>query len=174
MGHAVFIDACTLGKMSRPEANDCLAWAESLKASGDLIVIPAVADYEIRRELLRANKPDGIASLDDLAQKFCLLPISQNAMILAAKFWADLRTGMGKKGCDDKKIDADVILAAQARRYSEENKVTVLIATDNIRHFQALVDGTHIVGAKPWGEIAPSGPAPPTSQNPGSDESAGS
>lgn len=71
-------------------------------------------------------------------------------MRCAAQFWANLRIGMGNKGTDDRRLDADVILSAQAYVFAQQEDVEVHIATDNVRHFQPLVDMTYIVSAEAW------------------------
>ncbi|MEX2261699.1 MAG: hypothetical protein WD696_07095 [Bryobacteraceae bacterium] len=46
-------------------------------------MIPEIADYEVRRELLRAGKEKGLGRLD-------ALPITTPVMLKAAEFWATL------------------------------------------------------------------------------------
>ena len=48
--------------------------------------MPEIADYEVRRELLRANKVSGLTRLDALARLLEYLPISTAAMRQAAVF----------------------------------------------------------------------------------------
>lgn len=45
-----------------------------------------IADYEVRRELLRANKARGLERLDLLKQTLEYLPLS-TAMLRAAQLW---------------------------------------------------------------------------------------
>jgi hypothetical protein len=85
-----------------------------------MIILPEVADYEVRRKLL-AN-PDGQASisrLDDLIKPGGLLvyvPINTASMRTAARLWSEAKRG-GYSTADDKALDGDVILAAQALEY---------------------------------------------------------
>ncbi len=51
------------------------------------VVVPEIADYEVRRELLRANKVKGVAQLDALARLIKYLPLTTSAMRQAAVFW---------------------------------------------------------------------------------------
>jgi hypothetical protein len=74
---------------------------------------------------------------------------------LAADLWAQLRRTFGKSGTDGLRIDADVIICANARIFARENGVAVTIATDNTRHFLPLVDGAHLIGAAEWRYISP-------------------
>jgi len=159
MGKAVFLDSSPLGMISNPNdsvANtSCRDWAIDLQRKGTLVRVPEIADYETRRELIRANKGTGIAELDQIIQVYGLVPICTEAMRLAAEFWANLRIGLGKGGTDDHRLDADVIVSAQAYTFAQEQDMEVWIATDNVRHFQPLVDGTYIVGADIWQNITP-------------------
>ena len=45
--------------------------------------------YEVRRELLRANKTKGMARLDELDKLIEYFPITTAAMRQAAKLWAE-------------------------------------------------------------------------------------
>ena|SRR5882724_3901871 len=122
-------------------ANDgCWALAES----GIRIGVSEIADYEVRRELLRAGKVRGIERLDALLETFEYLPLSTVVMRDAASLWADVRR-RGQPTADSKALDADVILAAQARRMAAAE---VVIATTNVRHLSRLAD------AKMWQDIA--------------------
>ena len=58
--------------------------------------------------------------------------------------WADVRR-RGQPTADSKALDADVILAAQARRMTAAE---VVVATTNVRHLSRLVD------AKLWQDVA--------------------
>ena len=64
------LDAGPLGLVTNPRRSPqsaaCAAWSQSLVASGVGVIIPEIADYEVRRELLRANKTAGIVRLDAL------------------------------------------------------------------------------------------------------------
>jgi predicted nucleic acid-binding protein len=105
--------------------------------------IPEIADYEVRRELLRAGKTRGIERLDALLETFEYLPLSTVVMRDAALLWADIRK-RGQPTADAKALDADVILAAQARRM---DAAEVIVATTNVHHLSRLVD------AKLWREV---------------------
>ena len=94
------------------------------------VLIPEIADYEVRRELLRANKARGLARLDALAGLLEYLPLTTAAMRQAAVFWAQARQ-QGRPTADDKALDGDVILAAQAMTLGAAD---VVIATTNVGH----------------------------------------
>ncbi len=61
MTDVVLLDAGPLGMVSHPRASvDIVEWLARLVASGMQVLIPEVADYELRRELLA--RADGEAS----------------------------------------------------------------------------------------------------------------
>lgn len=131
-----------------PEAEQVADWIQSLVSKGTRIVVPEIADYELRRELLRAEKLRGIRRLDDLKdaeESVDYLPITTACMLRAARFWAECRK-QGKPTADDKDLDGDVILAAQASLLLDEGKDAV-IATTNVAHLSMFVP------AKKWSEI---------------------
>jgi predicted nucleic acid-binding protein len=117
VSRTVLLDAGSIGLVTNPrlspESTACNRWLQSLVTSGIQVVIPEIADYEVRQELLRANKVRGIARLDELANLIEYLPITTPAMRQAAIFWAQARQ-QRQPTAGDKTIDGDMILAAQA------------------------------------------------------------
>lgn len=103
--------------------------------SGDAVVIPEIADYEIRRELLRAGRSRGIANLNSLSATFEYLPISTDAIRHAAHFWAEARRS-GRPTAPPEAIDADVILAGQAAALNSDRAI---VATTNPGHISRFV-----------------------------------
>lgn len=63
------LDAGPLGIVSNPrkstENQECLRWLFQIVRMAT-VFIPEIADYEVRRELLRTNKAAGIKRLDAL------------------------------------------------------------------------------------------------------------
>ncbi len=104
------------------------------RVGGTRVIIPEIADYEIRRELLRAGKTRGIAKLDALAQWLEYLPITTSAMRRAAELWAMARQH-GQQTAADAALDADMILVAQVNTLAAPNTV---IATTNVGHLAAF------------------------------------
>lgn len=138
MTRAIVLDAGPLGLATNPKRSSlnlaCAEWVQTRILARDRVVIPEIADYEVRRELVRANKTAGLARLDGLIQTVTYLPITTEAMRLAAVLWAQCRQ-QGMPAADDKELDADVILAAQARLLSADS---VVIATTNVGHLGRL------------------------------------
>ena len=146
MNKIVLLDASPLGRISNPSATpanlECYNWMESLLLSGYQIIVPEIADYEVRRELLRAGKTRGLARLDLLKNTLDYLPLTTAVMLKAAELWAQARN-QGTPTADAKALDCDVILAAQALA---ENGI---VATENVGHLSLFVE------AKDWREILP-------------------
>jgi predicted nucleic acid-binding protein len=120
---------------ARPGAfivDKCQAWLLALEITGVKLLIPAIADYEVRPELLRVGALTKLRRLDGLRARFDYVDLSQAAMDQAAEFWAHLRgRGIPTAGVQD--IDADAILAGQAV-FATQAADTVTIATTNLRH----------------------------------------
>ena len=107
-------------------------------------MVPEIADYELRRELLRVSKTSSIARLDALINQIGYLEITTKAMRRAAEYWAIARQQRQPTAVDPA-LDADVILAAQAATL---NRTDVIIATTNVKHLSRFVQ------AKIWSDIA--------------------
>ena len=117
----------------------------ALLEKGIQVKLPEIADYEVRRELLRINKTTSIKYLDELKTYIDYIPITNQAMLLASEFWTQIRRP-GKPTADNKALDADVILAAQAALFSNVG-YEVVIATTNVSHIARLAT------AKEWQNI---------------------
>ncbi|MGI8545020.1 MAG: nucleic acid-binding protein [Aridibacter sp.] len=142
MNRFILLDSAPLGMVTNPNASKqnlaCANWLKNLLAQGDFVFIPEIADYEIRRELLRANKIQGLKRLDLLKTNLDYLPITTEIMLKAAEFWATVRK-QGKPTAPDFALDGDVILASQA--FSLENvSDVVIIATSNVKHLSLFVN----------------------------------
>ena len=143
MSDIVLLDAGPLGMVSHPRASaNAVAWLAGLVAAGVQVLVPEIADYEVRRELLRANRLKGIRRLDQLKASLGYLPITTAAMLKAADFWADARRH-GHPTAHDAALDADIILAAQAATLGKRN---VIVASTNPRHLQRFVPAAHWQG----------------------------
>lgn len=143
MTRIVVLDAGPLGLLTQrkgvKEADACRSWLRQGVQGGVVFVVPEIADYEVRRELLRAGKSSGIARLDAFvtAEPGRYLPISTAAMRRAARFWADARR-RGQPTAPDPALDADCILAAQAVTLDAPPEA-VVVATTNVSHLGRFV-----------------------------------
>jgi len=139
MPKVILLDAGPLGMVTHPRQNtDIVEWFKKMLTSGAVILVPEIADYEVRRELIRAKKYKSIKRLDDLKKAIGYLPITTKVMLLAAELWARARNE-GFPTADDKALDADVILAAQAQTYSADG-LHPIIATTNVGHLSRFTD----------------------------------
>ena len=97
-------------------------------------MVPAIAYYEVRRELERLTNTTGIARLD----AFCgavpgrYLILTDEALRLGCQLWAQARNA-GTPTADPKELDCDVLLAAQALTMGVPAS-DLVIATTNVGH----------------------------------------
>jgi predicted nucleic acid-binding protein len=143
MSRIIFLDSGPLGMVTNPkissvEIQECKLWLSSLLSSGEIVMLPEIADYEVRRELIRANKQAGIKRLDQLKLTLPYRPITTAAMLLAAQLWADARKA-GRPTAEPNALDGDVILAAMAILLENQGN-EVVIATTNVGHLSLFVD----------------------------------
>jgi predicted nucleic acid-binding protein len=148
----VFLDSEPLGLASkqpgRPDADTCRNWLSTLELAGALVLIPEIADYEVRRELVRVGASAGLRRLDALLGRFTLLPLERPALIRAAELWAHVRNA-GWPTADPHALDADAILAGQALTAAGPGD-TVVVATANVRHLGRFPG----IDARPWTAIS--------------------
>jgi predicted nucleic acid-binding protein len=142
---AVFLDTGPLGlvtgRADHPDAEACRAWAYRLQGEGVSLIVPEVADYELRRELIRAGKAAGIGRLDLFEDGTIYLPITTGAMREAARLWARVRNA-GLVTAPPLALDGDAILAGQVLDYCEAAGVSVrdiVVASVNVRHLDRFV-----------------------------------
>jgi len=135
----ILLDTTPLGLLTHPNpsatAIACKQWLDLHVAQASRVIVPEISDYELRRELLRANRKGGLSNLDNLIRQLEYLPLTTIAMRQAAIFWAQSRQ-QGQPTAGDNTIDGDVILAAQAITLGVPNFV---IATTNVRHLSRFV-----------------------------------
>ena len=120
-----------------------------MRRAGHRFVVPAIADYEVRRELERAGKINGIAALDAwnnvVPDRY--LPLSDSALRLGSKLWARARN-MVVATADPKELYGDVKIAAQALDLGLP-RPDVIVATVNVGHLSLFVP------ADLWSNIVP-------------------
>lgn len=147
MGEIVVLDSSVLGLVSNPnvsaEGLACKDWLNDLLRQETTIAIAEIVDYELRRELIRANKLRGLRSLDSFKLRFLYVPITTDMMLSAVEIWARVRQ-RGLPTASGVSLDADAILAAQSLVVAEKLGLDLTIATTNVRHL------AHLAPAKDW------------------------
>lgn len=153
MSRVILLDAGPLGLLTNPkktpETRAITQWAIDIMAAGHRLMVPAIADYEVRRELERAGRRRGLAQLDafNIARSDRYLSLSDSALRLAAKLWAQARNA-GMPTADPKELDCDVLIAAQALTIGTSTS-DLVIATTNVGHL------ARFVAADLWTNITP-------------------
>lgn len=149
MSDIILLDSGPLGLVTNPTASqenrDCNAWMQSQLRKGVRVLVPAISDYEVRRELLRAGKTKGVAKLDELKRAVGYVPLNTEMLLQAAALWAQARQA-GRPTAPDHAIDGDVILCAQALVLAGQGH-KVVVATTNVKHLEQFVD------ARLWRDI---------------------
>jgi hypothetical protein len=153
----IFLDTGPLGLVTNPKKPtltvDALQWAANHIRAGNRIMVPAIADYEVRRELIRLGKTAGIVSLNawNSAPSDRYVPLTDSALQLASTLWAQSRKA-GAVTADPKELDCDVLIAAQSLEYQAVHGLAsnaIIIATVNIGHL------SHFLPADLWQNIHP-------------------
>ncbi|MFT3882660.1 MAG: nucleic acid-binding protein [Gemmatales bacterium] len=108
------------------------------------MIIPEIADYEVRRELMRIQSHSALANLDAYGIHLEYLPLTTTAMRRAAELWAKLRQS-GLPTASIHALDCDVILVSQAM----DLNIPFVIASDNLAHL------TRLAPADLWSNIVP-------------------
>lgn len=147
----IVLDSGPLGLISNPVprglSHTAHLWARDHASGGTQLVIPEIADYEVRRELIRAKKIRGIDRLDRLCEGLDYRPMSTAIMRDAAELWARARAE-GHPTAHDAALDGDVLLAAHARHVlASQPAENVVVATTNVAHLERFVE------ARIWSSI---------------------
>ena len=134
MSERIILDTGPLGQVAHPKATKAAAeWFISMLNSGCEVILPEIADYELRRGLILANLTERIRRLDQIKRRLTYLPIDTRTMLHAANLWAEARK-RHRPTADKHALDGDVILAAQARL------IGAIVATDNVGHLGQFVE----------------------------------
>lgn len=127
------LDAGPLGSIAHPRANpETTQKLLALLRGQDTVIVPEISDYEVRRNLLLEQRTRSVKKLDQLKTTLAYLPLTTDAMLKAAEFWATTRQ-KGKPTAAEKALDGDVILAAQAFL------IGATVVTDNVKHLEDFV-----------------------------------
>jgi predicted nucleic acid-binding protein len=147
----VFLESGPLGLASnargKPDVDRCRTWLQALESQGVRIVIPEIADYEVRRELIRVGATAGITRLDRLLARFPLLILDRPALLRAAELWALVRRA-GLPTAHPHSLDGDAILAGQVLTAIGDVD-DAIIATKNVGHLGRFPG----IDAQPWDTI---------------------
>ena len=153
MSLTVFLDAGPLGMITNPKKSPAttviVQWAFDLEAAGHWLIVPAMADYEVRRELVRAEKAEGTACLNafNSAVPGRFLSVTDEALLIGADLWARARN-TGTTTADPKELNADVLIAGQALATGLPPS-EFIIATLNVGHLALFVP------AELWPNVKP-------------------
>ena len=153
MSRVIALDTGPLGLLTNPKKSAdtiaCVAWSIALLRAGHQIIVPAIADYELRRELEWARKTRGLALLDawNAARSDRYLSVTDSSLRLAARLWAQDRNS-GTPTADPKELDGDALIAAQLLDLGLLTSDFVL-ATTNVAHLSQFVP------AALWTDISP-------------------
>jgi predicted nucleic acid-binding protein len=136
MFSVVVLDTSPLGQATNPKETPenvaCAQWVQSLLDDGVRVIVPEIADYEVRRELIRCNKTKGLERLERFvaSRGEDYLPLTTAVMRQAAALWAQARQE-GKQTAADAALDGDMILVAQAQSLNVPES-EIIIATANV------------------------------------------
>jgi len=144
----VLLDTGPLGVAIHPRPLPAFVdWIANLRSSDAALIVPEIAHYELRRELLRINQTTSVERLDSLIRATAYAPITTPVVLRAAELWAETRRS-GRPLADPRALDGDVLLAATALLLSAAGN-DVVIATTNARHFADLAPAAHWMDIRP-------------------------
>lgn len=149
MKRIVLLDSGPLGMIAHPTSTKstalrCQQWAADLKSKGITVLVPGIADYEVRRSLLLeqlrgvASATFSIQRLDALRTDYGFDPITDATMAKASELWAQARF-QNTPTAADPAIDGDMILCAHALLLAATGD-DVEIATTNVADLALFVN----------------------------------
>ena len=128
----LLLDTAVVGEICHPRKyDDVRAWFARAAAAHEML-LSEVADYELRRELLRIDSRRSLDRLDELTRELRYIPVTTATWRAAARLWA-LQRKAGRVTAAVGGLDGDVLIAAQA--LAED----AVIVTPNTRHFDSMV-----------------------------------
>jgi predicted nucleic acid-binding protein len=128
----LLLDTAVVGEICHPRKyDDVRAWFARAAAAHEML-LSEVADYELRRELLRIDSRRSLDRLDELTREIRYIPVTTATWRAAARLWA-LQRKAGRVTAAEGGLDGDVLIAAQA--LAED----AVIVTPNTRHFDSMV-----------------------------------
>jgi predicted nucleic acid-binding protein len=137
MTRSIILDTGPLGRIAHPRPNaEIVRWLRRVVDSGATVIIPEIADYELRRNMLLEGMVASLNRLDELEEVLLYMPLTTSVMKKAAEFWAEARRH-GKPRGTLEALDGDAILAAQAL------EAGAVIASENVGDFSWFVEAKH-------------------------------
>lgn len=128
----LLLDTAVVGEICHPRKyDDVRAWFARAAAAHEML-LSEVADYELRRELLRIDSRRSLDRLDELTREIRYIPVTTATWRAAARLWA-LQRKAGRVTAAEGGLDGDVLIASQA--LAED----AFIVTPNTRHFDSMV-----------------------------------
>ncbi|WP_089933249.1 hypothetical protein [Candidatus Entotheonella palauensis] len=153
MSRLIILDAGPLGLVTQrrgvAKAEACRTWLAECLRHGAQVIVPAIAYYEVRRELERIPNSRGLERLEAFCQATPerYVPLSDTALRRGCRLWAQARNA-GRPTADPSALDCDVLLAAQALTYEGTTEERI-IATTNVGHLPQFMAAAH------WRDIVP-------------------
>lgn len=124
-----------------PENQNISMWFVGFLSTQKIkIYLPEIVSYETRRGLhvKKIKEPTfkGLERFESFSKYLNFLPINSNVFRIAEELWAKARC-QGCPTADDKSLDADVLLAAQAI------EIEACVITENVKHLEKYVATSH-------------------------------
>jgi hypothetical protein len=118
--------------------DQCREWIAECEAAGHTVLVPAIAYYEVLRELELRRAMSQIARL----KAYCLqpsrfIPLTTAHLELAARLWGEARRA-GTPTASLQALDGDVILAAQTLSFGLST-TDYIVATSNPGHLSQFL-----------------------------------
>ena len=127
----LLLDTGVLGQICHPRKHgDVRSWFRRAVFEHAFLV-SELADYELRRELLRLGAVRSLSRLDELTRELPYVPVTTATWRRAAALWAVARNA-GNVTAPPEALDGDVLVAAQALEES------AIVLTTNTKHFDSL------------------------------------
>ncbi|HEY9871745.1 MAG TPA: hypothetical protein V6D08_21490 [Candidatus Obscuribacterales bacterium] len=119
MSKLVLLDTIILGLATNPKGTvngPVLKSINRLIRDGHQPFVPEIADYELRRELIRIGSKNAIERLNALGAALGYIPLHTQTMRRAAELWAQARP-QGHPLAHEHALDGDVILGLRANEW---------------------------------------------------------
>lgn len=91
--------------------------------------VAEITDYELRRELNLQKLTKGINNLNKFRQRQEIIPLDSESLLVATDLWAELRRE-AQPTADNKNIDCDVIMVAQALSLAKQFEQIIMLTID--------------------------------------------